>query len=184
MAWTSYLKGITRNLFLPPLLPEGSVLSTYSKLAAGGLAPSSRSVLWLPLDGLHRKFASLPKLPELWGKAPFCRMQTRRNPHASLYTPEITRELLAFSFLFYFFSFPPLWIVASRSCGFDVLPSIFTQAAAAAVAAAAAAAVRTVLHKLYSHGSSSCLCRAVAFNRLLDYLGRPGALLYRTLATG
>lgn len=75
---------------------------------------------------------------------------------------------------------PPLWIVASRSCGFDVLPSIFTQAA---VAAAAAAAVHTVLHKLYSHGSSCCLCCTVGFNHLLDYSDWLQTLLDGTLAT-
>lgn len=99
-AWTSYLKSIACNLFFPPPLPKGSILSTYSKPEARGLVPLSRSVFGIPLHGVQRKFASLRKLPELSGNTPFCWMQTRRNPQTWHYTPKITMGLLAF---FYFF---------------------------------------------------------------------------------
>lgn len=48
LAWTSYLKGTAWNLFLPPLLPRGSITSTDPLAAAGRLLrqlwvlPSSR----------------------------------------------------------------------------------------------------------------------------------------------
>lgn len=110
LASTSYLKNIACNLFFLPPLPEGSILSTFSKLAARRLVPLRGSVFGIPLNGVQRKFASLRKLPELSGNAPFCWMQTCRNPQTSLYTPEITRELLAFFFSFMNCSQQKLWI--------------------------------------------------------------------------